>query len=94
MLNLKTNKSIDIPNLFGKILCGPNFSFRLEDYGYRIVPAPSPPPIQPQTNEDTSTISNNSFGRMDKYQISNKILPDGIFTKLKKNNKNFIFFIN
>ena len=28
-----------MPNIFGKILCGPDFSLRLEDYGYTIKPA-------------------------------------------------------
>ena len=28
-----------MPSLFGKALCGPDFSLRLEDYGYSIRPA-------------------------------------------------------
>ena len=33
------NENLDIPSVFGKILCGPDFSLNLEDYGYSLKPA-------------------------------------------------------
>lgn len=80
LLLLLLNK--DIPNLFGRTLCGPEFSFRLEDYGYRIVPTALPPDatMPPNTNftsptTTTSTPSPAVVGRMDKSQSSSTSLP-------------------
>ena len=33
---------LGLPTIFGKSLCGPDFSFRLEDYGYTLKPAVVP----------------------------------------------------
>jgi hypothetical protein len=43
----------DLPNIFGKSLCGPDFDVRIEDFGYTFRPPP-------QKLNDT-IISNNNF---------------------------------
>lgn len=35
---LYSMKFLDLPTLLGKVLCGPDFYLRLEDYGYTIKP--------------------------------------------------------
>nr|QNH67915.1 ATP-binding cassette transporter subfamily A member 1-like protein X3 [Brachionus plicatilis] len=43
----------DLPDLFGKALCGPKFSLRLEDFGYSIRPVTFEVPVQDTLSEES-----------------------------------------
>ncbi len=82
---LKQSKK-GIPNIFGKSLCGPSFSLKIEDYGYTIRPAVEvPDKFRNQTFFNSNTnASNNASGRVIKRMDETSVFKGKIrFAELK-----------
>jgi hypothetical protein len=63
---------LDLPNVFGKSLCGPDFSFRIENYGYTIKPAT----VEIKNDTLNQTMPNNGRARI----VQSSRSETGLFT--------------
>jgi hypothetical protein len=71
---------LELPNIFGRILCGPEFSLRLEDYGYTIKPATII--VDEPVSNNSSVINKDETNKQDLKIVSKKVTSSNNFQKL------------